>query len=81
MAGKILEQQSKYKGLSRKKYKRVHKSSTPGSQKGDNCQASGLKKGVIKYPRWYKKDPDLYRKINAVTDIIAQRKTASGGTW
>jgi len=70
----------KYRGLTKKKYKRRHGSSTPGSSKGENCQATGLKKAIIKYPRWYKTDPELYLRINKQTDIKANRKTLSGGT-
>lgn len=71
---------SKYKGLTKKKYKVLHKSSTSGSEKNENCKASPLKKGMLKYPRWYKKDPALYQQINAQTDKLAGRKTISGGT-
>lgn len=72
---------AKYKGMTKKKYQKLHGSSTRGSEKGENCQASAVKKGLIKYPRWYKKDPALYMAINALTDKGAKgRKSLCGGT-
>jgi hypothetical protein len=80
-SSEILQQTSRYKGITKKKYKRLHKSSTPGKTKGDNCQANAIKKGVTKYPRWYRTNPELYMSICALTDKAAKgRKTACGGT-
>ena len=71
---------AKYKGMTKKKYKKKFGSSTDGIVKNENCKASPLKKGIMKYPRWYKKDPVLYREMNAITDKLADRKTVCGGT-
>ena len=51
---------SKYKGLTKKQYKREHGSETSGSQKSENCKATGLDKAMAKYPRSHKTFPTLY---------------------
>ena len=68
---------SKYKGLTKRNYKRIHGSSTPGSSKGENCHATGLDKALAKYPRSYKTMPDEYISFNIKKDKIARRDN----TW
>ena len=48
------QETNKFKGLTRKQYKRVHGSETPGKDKGENCKASAYEKALTKYPRAYK---------------------------
>lgn len=51
----------KYKGMTKKNYKRCHGSSTKGIDKGENCHATGLDKAMAKYPRSHKTDPTHYQ--------------------
>jgi hypothetical protein len=53
----------KYKGLTKRQYKKEYGSSTPGSAKNDNCQATGFEKGIIKYPRAYRTMPDAFNGV------------------
>ena len=55
----------KYRGMTKRRYKRAYGSSTPGSEKGYNCHALPNEKGLIKYPRTYKTFPREYREVNA----------------
>jgi len=54
------QEQNKYKGLTKRQYKRTHGSTTPGSEKGFTCTASGLDKALTKYPRAHKTMPNEY---------------------
>lgn len=55
---------SKYRGITRRKYRRAKAlegtNSTPGLAKGDNCKTDGLQKALTKYPRACKTMPLLY---------------------
>ena len=64
---------TKFKGLTKKKYKRQYGSSTPGNTKGENCRATGLNKALAKYPRAYKTMSDLYFSFNLKRDKVAKR--------
>lgn len=55
---------NKYNGMTRRQYKRVKGSSTPGKLKGENCQASGLDKSMAKNPRSFKTMPVQYFAFN-----------------
>lgn len=59
----VQQQTSRYQGKTKKEWKRTHKSSTPGSSKGDNCKATSLEKALIKYPRAYRTMPALFNKV------------------
>ena len=63
----------KYKGLTKRNYKRVYKSSTPGKEKGENCHATPLDKALAKYPRAIKTMPDEYISFNLKKDKVANR--------
>jgi hypothetical protein len=62
-----------YRGLTKKQYKRIHGSSTKGSEKQDNCKASGLEKAMIKYPRSIKTNPVLFAAVYEKKDRVAGR--------
>jgi len=49
-----------YKGLTRRQYKRRHQSQTPGREKSETCQATGLDKAMAKYPRNWKTHTEDY---------------------
>lgn len=51
---------SKYKGLTKKEYLKRHGSSTPGSEKSENCKATPLDKALCKYNRSWKNFPTEY---------------------
>ena len=57
----IRETAHKYKGLTKRAYKRTHGSGTPGTEKGENCHATAMDKAMAKYPRAYKSMPAEYR--------------------
>ncbi len=63
----------KYNGLTKRQYKRQYGSSTAGSTKGENCRATGLDKGLAKYPRAIRTMPDLYVSFNMKKDRAAKR--------
>jgi hypothetical protein len=65
----------KYKGLTKRKYKQLHGSSTPGSTKSGNCKATGLDKALCKYPRSFKTMTGLYISFNFKKDKDAKRTT------
>lgn len=56
-------EEGRYKGLTKKKYKARYGSSTTGKSKGENCQATGLEKAIIKYPRSYRTMPSLFAQV------------------
>jgi hypothetical protein len=64
---------NKYRGLTRRRYKQTHGSSTPGSSKGENCHATPLEKALAKYPRAIKTMPDAYISFNLKKDRVAKR--------
>ncbi len=64
---------NKYRGLTRRHYKQLHGSSTPGSAKGENCKATPLDKALAKYPRSWKTMPDEYISFNLKKDKVAKR--------
>lgn len=66
-----------YNGMTRKKQKRIRKSSTPGIQKGENCHATSLDKALIKYPRAYKTFPDLYEEVYTKKEKFNKKGTSS----
>lgn len=53
----------KYKGMTKRQYKRQHGSSTPGSDKSPNCKATPFEKAIIKYPRAYKTMPMAFDNV------------------
>lgn len=53
-------------------------SSTPGKVKGQNCQKSETKTRYSRDSRWYRTDPENYRKACAV---INQEKGNSKSVW
>lgn len=63
----------KYKGLTKKQYKRQYGSSTAGKDKTECCRATGLDKGIIKYPRSYKTEPVLFASIYDKKDKASGR--------
>lgn len=64
---------SKYKGLTKKQYKKKYGSSTPGSVKGECCHATGLDKALAKYPRSHKTIKTQYVSFNLKKDKAANR--------
>jgi hypothetical protein len=66
-------EQNKYKGLTKKNYKRLHGSSTSGREKGENCHATGLDKALAKYPRSFKTMPDEYASFYQKKDKASKR--------
>jgi hypothetical protein len=64
---------NKYRGLTKREYKRRFGSSTPGSSKGENCHATSLDKAMAKYPRAYKTMTDTYISFNLKKDRVAKR--------
>ena len=74
------QQQTKYKGLTKREYKRVYGSSTRGIDKCETCRATGLDKALAKYPRAYRAMEVLYTDFNKKKDKHSERKTLSGGT-
>ena len=66
-----------YGGMTRKKQKRIRKSSTSGIQKSENCHASGLDKALIKYPRAYKTFPDLYEEVYVKKEKFTKKGSSS----
>ena len=64
---------SKYKGFTKREYKKIHGSSTPGTSKTETCRATGLDKALAKYPRSYKTMTDLYVSYNQKKDKAARR--------
>ena len=65
---------NRYRGLTRRQYKQLHGSSTPGKEKGENCKATPLDKALAKYPRSWKTMPDEYIAFNLRKDKIARRQ-------
>lgn len=65
---------SRYKGLTKKKYKKLHNKSTPGITKTETCRATGLDKALAKYPRSHKTMTDLYISFNQKKDKAARRE-------
>jgi len=65
----------RYKGLTKRLYKKRHGSSTPGSTKGATCRATGLDKAMAIYPRSYRTDPMHYIQFNKRKDKAAGRST------
>jgi len=64
----------KYRGLTKRQYKKLYGSSTPGMTKAENCQATGLDKAMAKYPRAWKTNPTLYVTFNKKKDKAAKRQ-------
>ena len=56
---------NKYKGLTKRQYKRVYGSETSGTEKGNTCKATGIEKALTKYPRARKTMPNEYRALMA----------------
>lgn len=73
MASLLHTGRSKYRGLTKKNYKRIHGSSTPGSQKCETCHATNIDKAMAKYPRSWKTFPTLY-----VGHILRKARFAKG---
>ena len=69
------QKQSRYQGLTRKQYKqrKALTCSAPGKTKNALCQATGLEKAMIKYPRSIKTSPELYFGVNLKRDLLAGR--------
>ena len=63
----------KHKGLTKRHYKQIFGSSTPGKEKGENCKATPLDKALAKYPRSIKTMPDEYIAFNLKKDKVAKR--------
>jgi hypothetical protein len=61
-------QESKYKGMTKRAYKRMMAAkgtnSTPGLTKGENCQATSLDKAMARYSRAWKTNPTEYINHN-----------------
>lgn len=64
---------NKYRGLTKRKYKQLYGSSTPGSTKNDNCKATPLDKAMAKYPRAWMASTEEYISFNLKKDRIAKR--------
>lgn len=64
---------SRYKGLTKRKYKKMYGSSTPGSQKTECNLATGLDKAMAKYPRSWKTHPEEYINFNRKKDRASGR--------
>ena len=64
---------SRYKGLTKRKYKKLYNKSTPGVTKTECNRATGLDKALAKYPRSYKTMTDLYVSFNQKKDKAARR--------
>jgi len=76
MAQDIKMGRGKYRGLTKKKWKRqvgAPKGSTPGSIKAQTCRATPLDKALAKYPRSYKTMTDAYINFNRKKDRAAER--------
>lgn len=69
----------KYRGLTKKQYKRQYGSSTPGSQKGPNCKATALQKALLKYPRAYKTMPDKY--LAMMRSVLKRGKSSNSSIF
>lgn len=70
----VAQATSKYQGLTKNKLKRIKRSSTKGSEKGENCKATGLDKALIKYPRAYRTMPDLFNAAYAKKERYTTHK-------
>lgn len=59
---------NRYRGMTKRQYKRAKASegsnSTPGLEKGQNCQATPLDKAMARYPRSHKTYPVEYINHN-----------------
>ena len=73
MAVEILMGRGKYKGLTKRAYKKQYGSSTPGTSKSETCHATGLDKALCKYPRSIKTNTGLYFSFNLKKDRAARR--------
>jgi hypothetical protein len=71
------ERQNRYQGMTRKEYKRMkaRTCSEPGKNKTLNCQATGLEKGLTKYPRSIKTSPAEYFNMNLKKDKFNNRNS------
>ena len=63
----------KYKGLTKRQYKKQYGASEPGLNKGNNCKATGIDKAMAKYPRSMKTSPVEYIAHNLRKDRAAKR--------
>jgi len=66
----------KYKGMTRKQCKRMHKSETVGKEKSPNCRATNLEKAMIKYPRARKTFRRDYIDVQKRKDKYAHGRTS-----
>lgn len=69
------QHQSRYQGLTRKQYKqrKALTCSASGKTKNALCQATGLEKAMIKYPRSIKTAPTAYFTANLKRDRLVGR--------
>ena len=56
-------EKNRFKGLTKRKYKKRYGSSTPGSEKSNTCKTSGREKGLTIYPRAYKTMSKEYNSL------------------
>lgn len=63
-AFRIDTRSERYKGLTKKQYKRQHKCSEPGTGKGETCRATPMDKSMAKNPRAWKVYPLEYIQFN-----------------
>jgi hypothetical protein len=63
--------QDRYQGMTRKQYKsmKAKTCSESGRNKTILCQATGLDKAMVKYPRSIKTNPDDYFAVNLKKDL------------
>jgi len=75
MAIEVHTGRSRYKGLTKRLYKKQIGASSPGSEKGELCKATSLDKAMAKYPRAHKVFTVEYIAHNKKKDRLARRIT------
>ena len=69
------QEKIKYKGLTKKQYKKQYACTTPSKEKGFNCKATQLDKAIAKYPRSYKTMTNEYISFNLKKDKLEKRNS------